>query len=50
MGRLTHARFGDYAGADPERVEEAKKLLDLVYVEMERGDALFFHCNLLHTR
>jgi ectoine hydroxylase-related dioxygenase (phytanoyl-CoA dioxygenase family) len=24
------------------------KIFDLVYVEMEPGDALFFHCNLLH--
>ena len=31
-----------------ERVEEALKIFDLVYVEMEPGDALFFHCNLLH--
>lgn len=31
-----------------ERVREAEKVLDLVYVEMEPGDVLFFHPNLLH--
>ena len=31
-----------------ERVREALKKLELVYVEMDPGDALFFHCNLLH--
>ena len=31
-----------------ERVHEALKRLELVYVEMEPGDALFFHANMLH--
>jgi ectoine hydroxylase-related dioxygenase (phytanoyl-CoA dioxygenase family) len=35
-------------GADPERVAAAVERLELVYVEMEPGDALFFHANLLH--
>ncbi|RLT39318.1 MAG: phytanoyl-CoA dioxygenase family protein, partial [Chloroflexi bacterium] len=48
MGRITHAQSGDQAGADRERVREAEKRLELVYCEMEPGDALFFHCNLLH--
>ena len=48
MGRITHALTGEQAGADLERVEEAKKRLELVYCEMAPGDALFFHCNLLH--
>ena len=48
MGRITHALTGEQAGANLERVEEAKKRLELVYCEMEPGDALFFHCNLLH--
>jgi DeoD family purine-nucleoside phosphorylase len=43
-----HILTGDQAGADMERVEEALKRLELVYVEMEPGDTLFFHCNLLH--
>ena len=48
MGRIDHILSGDQAGADPERVKEAEKVLDLVYVEMEPGDVLFFHANLLH--
>ena len=31
-----------------ERVREASKRLELVYVEMDPGDVLFFHSNLLH--
>ena len=48
MGRVNHVLTGDQAGADQRRVEEAKKVCDLVYCEMEPGDALFFHPNLLH--
>ncbi len=39
---------GRQQGADVDRVAEAAKTLDLVYVELEAGDALIFHCNLLH--
>jgi hypothetical protein len=48
LGRIEHVLTGDQAGADQERVNEILKKLDLVYVEMEPGDALFFHANLLH--
>jgi ectoine hydroxylase-related dioxygenase (phytanoyl-CoA dioxygenase family) len=48
MGRIEHGKVGDQTGADMERVEEAMKRLELVYCEMEPGDALFFHSNLLH--
>ena len=48
MGRINHILEGDQAGADPERIKEASKIFPLVYVQMEPGDALFFHCNLLH--
>jgi phytanoyl-CoA dioxygenase PhyH len=50
-GRLNHVLTGDQAGADRERVDEILKRPEhfpLVYVEMEPGDALFFHSNLLH--
>jgi len=47
-GRIDHVLTGDQAGANRERVDELVKRLPLVYVEMEPGDALFFHCNLLH--
>ena len=48
LGRIEHVLTGDQAGADQGRVDEVLKRLDLVYVEMEPGDALFFHANLLH--
>jgi len=48
LGRIDHTLSGDQAGANLERVNEVLKRLDLVYVEMEPGDALFFHANLLH--
>src|SRR5690242_15091609 len=48
LGRIDHVLTGDQAGADRERVDEALKRLELVHVEMDPGDTLFFHCNLLH--
>jgi len=48
MGRLDHGPMGDQTGADPERVEAALLRLQRVYCELAPGDALFFHCNLLH--
>ncbi len=47
-GRVEHVLTGQQAGADMERVEHLLNRLELVYVEMDPGDALFFHCNLLH--
>ncbi len=49
MGRVDHVLSGDQAGADMERVNEAKKRHELVYCVMQPGDALFFHSNLLHA-
>ena len=48
LGRIDHLKIGDQTGADPERVAEAVKRHDLVYVEAQPGDTLFFHANLLH--
>lgn len=50
-GRINHTLTGDQAGADRERVEEIlarPEQFPLIYVEMNPGDALFFHSNLLH--
>jgi ectoine hydroxylase len=47
-GRIDHILTGDQAGADHERVDEIIKRLPVVYCEMDPGDAIFFHCNLLH--
>ncbi len=48
LGRLDHSLAGDQSGADPERVEIALEQFERVAVELEPGDTLFFHCNLLH--
>jgi hypothetical protein len=48
MGRLNHSKTGEQKGADAARVEAALERLDLVYCELEPGDAIFFHGNLLH--
>lgn len=48
IGRVDHATTGDQRGADPVRVAEAAKRHELIYCEMEPGDALFFHGNLFH--
>ena len=48
LGRIEHVLTGEQAGADQSRVDEILKRLDLVYMEMEPGDALYFHANLLH--
>ena len=47
-GRINHVLTGEQAGADREHVDELAKRLELVYVEMDPGDAIFFHANLLH--
>jgi len=49
MGRVEHTTVGEQAGADLSRVEMAKTKCEHRYIEMNPGDGLFFHCNLLHT-
>jgi ectoine hydroxylase len=48
LGRIEHVQSGDQAGADRERVDAVLERLPLVHCEMEPGDAIFFHANLLH--
>lgn len=48
FGRIDHGKVGGQTGADAERVAAALERLPLEYVEMEPGDGLFFHGNLLH--
>jgi ectoine hydroxylase-related dioxygenase (phytanoyl-CoA dioxygenase family) len=48
LGRVDHGKTGEQVGADLQRVEAAMQRFELVYCEMEPGDALFFHGNLLH--
>ncbi|KAL8606298.1 hypothetical protein ACOMHN_024193 [Nucella lapillus] len=48
-GRIDHKKVAGQMGADLHRVDMLKSVCPLVFVEMDPGDALFFHCNLLHT-
>ena len=48
LGRVNHGFAGEQVGADMVMVNNALKTMELVYVELEPGDALFFHSNILH--
>ena len=48
LGRVNHGFAGEQVGADMTMVENALKTMELVYVEIEAGDTLFFHSNILH--
>ena len=48
MGRIEHGFTGEQVGASQHFVDLALKTMELIYVEIEAGDALFFHSNLLH--
>lgn len=48
MGRVEHGITGEQNGAAQRYVDLALKTMELVYVELEPGDVLFFHANILH--
>lgn len=48
LGRVNHGFSGEQVGADKVMVENALKTMELIYCELQPGDALFFHSNLLH--
>ncbi len=48
MGRIEHGFAGEQVGASQHYVDQALKTMELIYVEINAGDALFFHSNLLH--
>ena len=48
MGRVEHGFSGEQVGASQHYVNLALKSMELVYVELKAGDALFFHSNVLH--
>lgn len=48
IGRIEHTMAGDQKGIDMTMVNEALKRLKHEFVELEPGDTLFFHGNLLH--
>lgn len=48
LGRVNHGFAGEQVGADTVMVENALKTMPLIYCELNPGDALIFHSNLLH--
>src|SRR5215475_3389741 len=48
MGRVNHDRINEQTMASPEHVEAAITRFPLVFLELDPGDAVFFHCNILH--
>ncbi len=48
LGRLNHGFAGEQVGADMTMVNHALSTMEHVYVELNPGDALFFHSNILH--
>lgn len=49
MGRIEHGKAGEQVGAEMHRVNRYMERADEFYCELEPGDALFFHSNLLHA-
>lgn len=48
LGRIEHGQVGDQTGAEPERVAAILRRDGSLTVELEPGDVLLFHANLLH--
>jgi ectoine hydroxylase len=48
-GRIDHVRICSASGCDPKRLESILRKSPAVPVEMEPGDACFFHSNTLHA-
>jgi len=48
LGRVNHGFAGEQVGADQVMVDNALKTMELVYCDLDPGDALVFHSNLLH--
>jgi ectoine hydroxylase-related dioxygenase (phytanoyl-CoA dioxygenase family) len=48
MGRVNHGFTGEQVGADSVMVDNALKTMEVVYCELQPGDILIFHSNLLH--
>ena len=49
LGRLDHLRVTDKQNAaDPKRMQHILASHEVVYCELEPGDAVVFHCNALH--
>lgn len=51
LGRLDHVQRDGVSdsGVDPDRLEQVLKRLPEVPIELESGDVVIFHCNVLHA-
>ena len=49
LGRLEHGIYGGQAGIDPQRLTPAMEKFELIHCELNAGDMLFTHSNLLHA-
>ncbi|MGV3602234.1 MAG: phytanoyl-CoA dioxygenase family protein [Dyadobacter fermentans] len=48
IGRVEHGFSGEQVGASQHYVDLALRAMEHVFVELNAGDALFFHSNILH--
>ncbi len=48
LGRIDHLDVDDQVCADPERVQQILRRMEVVSLELSPGDGVFFHANLLH--
>lgn len=48
-GRIDHKPIGEQNGCDVERMNEIMAVCPHQYMEMDPGDAIFFHCNIIHS-
>ena len=51
LGRIDHVERDGVSdsGVDPERLEQVLERMPEVPIELESGDAVIFHCNVLHA-
>jgi ectoine hydroxylase len=49
LGRIEHSRKGEASGANQTRIDQALKKMEKVTCTLEPGDAVYFHCNVLHA-
>src|SRR5262245_4947841 len=49
LGRIDHARVGEATGVDQQRLDEIMKSHTVIDTVLQPGDAVFFHCNMLHA-
>ncbi|MCH2104627.1 MAG: phytanoyl-CoA dioxygenase family protein [Planctomycetes bacterium] len=48
LGRMDHVEVDDQVCAEPERVQQVLRRMEVVPLDLSPGDGVFFHANLLH--